>query len=162
VDPPRCDAYRAMAQSGVLRGLSMIGFDLVPMTASETVTENMAANFATYLSVTKHSQRLSAISEATAADFRAFTTMLRSQGLSGPEVVANPLPTEAPVSEAVDLAELRDSLGRQDLPLVLAVGSHEPRKNHLVVLEASERLWRRGLEFQLLMIGANGWNSENF
>jgi FkbM family methyltransferase len=161
-DPAQCDVYRALAQSRVLRGLSLIGFDLIPVTATETVAEFMSTNFAAYLSIVKHARRLSAISEATAHDFQAFGAMLASQGLSGPDVVAHTLPTEAPVSEPADLTEVHRALGRGDLPIVLAVGSHEPRKNHRVLLEAVQRLWRRGLTFQLLMIGGSGWRSGDF
>lgn len=38
-------------------------------------------------------------------------------------------------------------------PVVLSVGSIEGRKNHLALLEASELLWRRGLRFELRLIG---------
>ena len=39
------------------------------------------------------------------------------------------------------------------LPVILSVGSIEGRKNHLALLEACERLWTAGLEFQLHLIG---------
>ncbi len=39
------------------------------------------------------------------------------------------------------------------LPVILSVGSIEGRKNHLALLEACERLWTAGLEFQLQLIG---------
>ena len=42
------------------------------------------------------------------------------------------------------------------------MGSHEPRKNHLRVLEAAERLWRSGSSFHLLFIGGSGWRGEAF
>ncbi len=38
-------------------------------------------------------------------------------------------------------------------PVVLCVGSIEGRKNHLALLEACEMLWRRGLRFELQLIG---------
>ncbi|WKK73328.1 glycosyltransferase [Rathayibacter oskolensis] len=46
--------------------------------------------------------------------------------------------------------------------MVVCVGSHEPRKNHLAVLHAAELLWREGHEFSLVFIGGNAWNSEGF
>ena len=49
-----------------------------------------------------------------------------------------------------------------DLPLVLVVGSHEPRKNHRALLHAAERLWRDGVQFSLLFVGGNAWHSEGF
>jgi glycosyltransferase involved in cell wall biosynthesis len=41
----------------------------------------------------------------------------------------------------------------QASPVVLSVGSIEGRKNHLALLEACERLWQRGLRFELRLIG---------
>lgn len=39
------------------------------------------------------------------------------------------------------------------IPTVLCVGSLEGRKNHLTLLDASERLWSQGEQFQLRLIG---------
>jgi glycosyltransferase involved in cell wall biosynthesis len=46
--------------------------------------------------------------------------------------------------------------------MVLCVGTHEPRKNHLAVLHAAEVLWRRGLRFSLTFVGGHSWNSQRF
>jgi glycosyltransferase involved in cell wall biosynthesis len=46
--------------------------------------------------------------------------------------------------------------------MVLVVGSHEPRKNHVAVLHAAERLWGEGLRFSLVMVGGNAWNGDRF
>ena len=40
-----------------------------------------------------------------------------------------------------------------DEPLIICIGSQEPRKNHLAVLFAAEVLWREGLRFRLRFIG---------
>jgi len=47
-------------------------------------------------------------------------------------------------------------------PMVLVVGVHAPRKNHVAVLEASERLWRAGYRFELLLMGGNTWRAEGY
>ena len=46
--------------------------------------------------------------------------------------------------------------------MVLCVGSHEPRKNHLAVLHAAELLWREGVAFSLVFVGGNAWRAERF
>jgi FkbM family methyltransferase len=161
-DRARCDAYRGLATSGILSGLGVISFDLIPLTATETVAEGMSGAFAAYMSVVKHATRASAISETTARDLRAFNDMLASQGLAGPRVATNPLPAEAPPRRHADIEAIRRRIGLGDLPLVLVVGSHEPRKNHMIVLEAAHRLWRSGAQFHLLMIGGSGWRSDDF
>ena len=81
---------------GVADGVGLIGYDLIPVTATETVDLHMSANFVNYLSVVKHATQLSAISESTGRDFEAFGEMLASQGLTGPKVAAHPLPSEPP------------------------------------------------------------------
>jgi glycosyltransferase involved in cell wall biosynthesis len=161
-EPHRCESYRALASADVLESLAVIGYDLIPMTAAETVTDGMTANFGQYLAMVKHADRVAAISRATARDFGAFTQMAASQGLPGPEVVAFELPTEVPELSGDQLARARTTLDIGTAPVVLVVGSHEPRKNHLAVLEAAERMWARGDQFDLLMIGGSGWKSEEF
>ncbi len=65
-----------------------------------------------------------------------------------------PLAVEGP-SSPVEPPELPS-----EPPLVICVGSLEPRKNHLALLYAAERLWREGLQFQLLLIAGSGWGAE--
>ena len=158
----RCSAYRALRSSSVIRSLSLVGFDLIPIVASETVADGMTASFGQYLSMVKHAHRISAISRASADGFRAFGRMAMSEGLQEPLVAKHALPTEAPALDPGAMAEARRALGIGSQPLVLVVGSHEPRKNHLVVLEAAERLWASGQMFQLLFIGGSGWKTEEF
>lgn len=161
-EPERCTAYRALASASVLRSLSIIGYDLIPVIAPETVAEGMSSNFAQYLSLVKHADRLSAISRTSAAGFRSFGAMAASEGLRGPSVAVHSLPTEVPSPQPGTVEAAREELGVGDDPLVLVVGSHEPRKNHVAVLEAAERLWRGGATFDLLFLGGSGWKSERF
>ena len=49
-----------------------------------------------------------------------------------------------------------------ELPMLFCVGSHEPRKNHLAILHAAERLWRAGRQFSLTFVGGNSWGAEEF
>ena len=134
-------------------GFSALGFDLIPVVGAEVLPGGIAETFCEYLSVIKHADYVSAISENAAASFRAFNEMLVVEGIAGPEVRAHLLPTEVPSVGRREMEQARASLELTGAPLVLAVGSHEPRKNHLAVLEASERLWSHGLSFELLMIG---------
>jgi glycosyltransferase involved in cell wall biosynthesis len=72
------------------------------------------------------------------------------------------LPAEAETPTPEDLADARERFLVPGLPLVLVVGSHEPRKNHLAVLHAAERRWRAGDRFSLTFIGGNSWGSAGF
>gem|GEM_PF-841946 len=160
--PSSCSGYRALATAGLLERFSMIGYDFVPMTAAETVAPGMTGHFGDYLSLVKHATHLSAISESAAREFRAFNEMLASQGLPGPAVFADLLPTRAPDIGPADLSAAREAFDLGALPVVLVVGSHEPRKNHLVVLEAADRLWADGHRFDLVFAGGSGWGGDRF
>lgn len=45
-------------------------------------------------------------------------------------------------------------------PILLMVGTLEPRKGHGVALAAAERLWAEGEDFSLVMVGKAGWLTE--
>jgi glycosyltransferase involved in cell wall biosynthesis len=94
------------------------------------------------------------ISVSATTEFRGFADALASQGLDGPRVVECLLPAEAPHTLAAGPAG--------DPPVVLSVGSHEPRKNHLSLLHAAEVLWREGLRFELRLVGGSGWSTQGF
>jgi glycosyltransferase involved in cell wall biosynthesis len=162
-ESPRVAAYRGLGTASVVRSLSMVGYDVIPIAAAETVAENMTELFGGYLSVVKHADRVSAISRATRDSFRAFATMAAAEGLPAPLIAAHELPAEAPQLDERTIDRVRLQLGIGGGPLVLVVGSHEPRKNHLTVLEAAERLWSlNDRAFQLVFVGWSGWLGEDF
>nr|WP_254071868.1 glycosyltransferase [Rathayibacter sp. VKM Ac-2857] len=88
--------------------------------------------------------------------------MLGSIGVAGPDIRPILLPSQPEDVTEQQLATAARSLVTEGLPLVVCVGSHEPRKNHLAVLHAAELLWRRGVEFSLVFIGGNAWSSAEF
>ncbi len=159
----RTDRLQALVRHS--RGRSgLIAFDMVPISSAETTADGMGPAFAGMLTAAAHASAVAAISEAAGEEWRGWRRMLSGTGLSGPEVVAVSLPTE-PVEADEETAEQARQLLHaedQDLPLVLCVGSHEPRKNHGAVLAAAETLWSQGHRFSLLMVGGNAWHSERF
>ena len=182
------EADRASRLQAMLRfsgtGGSMIGFDCTPVSSAETVAGGMAAGFTAMLSALAWGDRIAAISEAAAAEYAGWRSMLTGSGIAGPDILAVSLATEAagadvdqlmaagPAGTAAAAAVDRalDGLLGSDLltdldpglPLVLCVGSHEPRKNHLAVIHAAEVLWDEGLRFALLFVGGNAWHSDEF
>jgi glycosyltransferase involved in cell wall biosynthesis len=139
-----------------------IGFDCVPLTTAETADEAMGGAFARLLAAVRHMDTVATISEAAAVEYRGWREMLASVAVDGPAVEAVPLPTEGSERSPGADAAARDRLGVGHLPLVLCVGSHEPRKNHLAVLHAADLLWRQGLRFSLTFVGGNAWKSGRF
>jgi glycosyltransferase involved in cell wall biosynthesis len=140
----------------------VIGFDCVPLTSAETTQLGFAGVFAGNLAAVRSFDRIATISQAAATEYAGWRSMLTAIGLTGPAITSVPLPVEGeePTEEDVTAARRRFLVG--PLPLVLVVGSHEPRKNHLTVLHAAELLWREGLRFSLSFVGGNSWGSDSF
>jgi glycosyltransferase involved in cell wall biosynthesis len=160
-EPGRVDRFHTLARSSG-NHTAAIGFDCVPLTTGETVIEGMGADFAHYLSAVAQVDRVATISDAAAAEFRGWRSMLQGAGISGPEITAIPLPVDRPPLNDEAVEEAATHLAVVGMPMVLVVGSHEPRKNHRAVLHAAELLWRDGLNFSVLFIEGNSWNEERF
>jgi glycosyltransferase involved in cell wall biosynthesis len=103
-----------------------------------------------YLTAVKFATRVAAVSESAAEEFGGYVQSLPVQGLVGPEVITVPLGGEPLATDGVSASTL-------SAPMVLVVGAHDPRKNHLTVLHSAETLWREGRSFSLQFIGAGGW-----
>jgi hypothetical protein len=161
LEQERTARLRALALwSGSTTGA--IGFDCVPITSSETTDAGISEYFADNLAALRHFGSVVAISEAAATEYRGWRRMLASIGVAGPAVHAVVLPEVAPspTPEAMALARRRFASDHESL--VLCVGSHEPRKNHLAVLHAAHRAWLDGHRFTLAFVGARGWRGAEF
>jgi glycosyltransferase involved in cell wall biosynthesis len=150
-EPQRCAALAALAESSG-NHLRVIGYDCIPIVSPELIHPGLPDRFVRYLSVLKYATTIAGISVSATAEFAGFAAMLQSQGLPGPTVVECSLPVEVPHT-----AEPRPVTAR---PVVMSVGSFEPRKNQLAVLHAAERLWREGLDFELDFVGGGGYRTE--
>ncbi|WP_213814352.1 glycosyltransferase [Glaciihabitans sp. dw_435] len=146
-EPELCDRLAALAEhSG--NTISLVGYDTIPISSADLVTPRESERFAHYLTVVKHSARVLAISESVAEEFRGFTATLPSQGLVGPAVHTVSLAADVPSAANEDAAAEPSAL-----PLIICVGSHEPRKNQDAVLFAVETLLAEGLKFRAVFIG---------
>ncbi len=160
-EPERTPRLQALASFSRSR-TALIGFDCVPMTDAETVAEGMSGAFARYLAAAAHVGRITTISGASEAEYLGWKSMLAGSGQAGPDIRAISLPVEARKPTEAALQEAHDLLSVGPLPIVLAVGSHEPRKNHMALLHAAEVLWQEGQLFTLTFVGGNAWNSDHF
>lgn len=141
---------------------SVIGFDCVPLSSGETIGPDMGTAFANNLAAVRHMDKVATISHAAAREYEGWRQMLVGVGLAGPAIAPIMLPVEATEPSLAAIAEVRSRYNTADLPLVLCVGSHEPRKNHLAVLQAAELAWRAGTRFSLVFVGGNSWGGEGF
>jgi glycosyltransferase involved in cell wall biosynthesis len=148
--PEHCPALAAMSLYSGSR-TALIGYDCIPAISPELIHPGLPDRFMRYLEAVKHAHRVAGISGAATREFEGFVDMLAAQGLPGPSVVECILPVEMPPGEPV---------ATTGAPLVVCIGSFEPRKNQLAVLHAAEHLWREGLDFRLEFIGGSAMASE--
>lgn len=144
---PLCDRLAALAEYSGNR-VALIGYDTIPIGSADVVPPEETERFTRYLSIVKHAHVVAGISDTASEEFRGFVRAIRGQGLEGPTVVSVPLPIAAP-----DRWKASGPISHDDEPLVLVVGSQEPRKNQLAVLHAAELVWQRGVAFRLRLIG---------
>jgi glycosyltransferase involved in cell wall biosynthesis len=160
-EPARTRRLLGMARYARCR-TGVIGFDCVPISSSETTDVGVSESFAGNLAAVRHFDNVVAISGAAAEEYRGWRQMLSAIGEQGPDVSAVSLPVEGREPDLGSLLEMRERLVVGQQPVVLCVGTHEPRKNHLAVLHAAEVLWRKGVGFSLAFIGGHSWNSGRF
>nr|MCW2729124.1 glycosyltransferase [Aeromicrobium sp.] len=134
--------------------VSMIGYDLIPLTSPETRPLGEANGTAAYLSMLKHAHRVAGISRSAVAEFTGFTRSLRAQGLPGPEVKEIRL-----ASESLREGSLGAPTTERSRPVMLCLGAQEPHKNQRAALHAAERLWNEGLDFEVHLVGGRGWSN---
>jgi glycosyltransferase involved in cell wall biosynthesis len=164
-DTERTQRILALAEFSGARSM-LIGDDAIPITTAETTGPKMPGVFAKYVAAASRMSVVACISEAAATEYRGWKAMLPSAGLTGPDIVTVMLAETAETPDPAVRAQAqkrfltKDELGT--MPLVLCVGSHEPRKNHAAVLHAAELLWRQGHRFSMAFVGGNSWNSEEF
>lgn len=139
----------AMGQT-VVHGIHDIG----PLTKPGMTIESMPAVFRRWFEfILGHSTGIICVSRAVADEVYA---LLEAIELPRPMNVGY-IRLGADFSAAPADPEWLDFLG--DRPTFMMVGTIEPRKGHSIVLDAFERLWSRGVDVNLLLIGKPGWNT---
>jgi len=141
-----CSRLAALAQFSGNR-VSAVGYDTIPIVSAQDVPYSEANRFAKYLWAVKHMDRVLSISRSAGEEFAGFSDALAAQGLVGPRISAVPLPIDTVGASFVAQNDV------STLPLVLSVGTQEPRKNQVSLLYAAEQLWREGYAFELMFIG---------
>ena len=141
-----CSRLAALAQFSGNR-VTAVGYDTIPIVSAQDVPYSEANRFAKYLWAVKHMDRVLSISRSAGEEFAGFANALAAQGLVGPQIAAVSLPIDTVGAGFTPTADT------SALPLVLSVGTQEPRKNQVSLLYAAEQLWREGYAFELMFIG---------
>jgi len=161
VEPRRAARLRSIARFAGGRTVA-IGFDCIPVTTAEVAGPGMPGAFSKYLSCLAHFDLVVPISHASAAEYLGWRAMLAGAGLAGPRIDPIELPSTGVPPATGTIEATSAQLGLGDGTVVLAIGSHEPRKNHVNFLHAAELSWRAGHDFTVVMVGGNSWNTESF
>lgn len=118
--------------------------DAIALKFPELSPQKTVARFPAYLRELLMFDGIAAVSEYSRQSLLDYWRWL---GVSKhPPVVTIPLGLELPAIRS-------DTSAQNPIPIVLCVGSIEGRKNHIALLDACERLWTRGLAFELHLIG---------
>jgi glycosyltransferase involved in cell wall biosynthesis len=122
--------------------------DAIALRIPELAPPKTVARFPGYLRELAAFDGIAAVSEASKAELLGFWKWAG---------IANPPPVVAiPLGIAATRPPGAPGLVRERNPnpfSILCVGTIEGRKNHLALIEACETLWRRGLRFELKLIG---------
>lgn len=143
-----CERLAALAEFSN-NSVVAIGYDTIPIGSADLVTSSESERFARYLTVLKHVDGIVAISQSVAREFSGYSNALVAQGLRGPKIECVTLAADPPKPSREDADQANDDR----LPLILAVGSHEPRKNQDAVLFAVTSLLSSGLKFRTVFVG---------
>ncbi|QEO08625.1 glycosyltransferase [Protaetiibacter larvae] len=141
----RIPVLASLAESSGSR-VVIVGHDAIPVVSADLIDPIESDRFALFLSVVKHAQTVCAVSESAASEFAGFASTLSAQGVAGPAVRTIRLAEESGSTRG----HVPDADG---VPLVICVGSHEPRKNQEAVLAAALGLQTEGMRFRLVFVG---------
>jgi len=159
------ERFLPVLQAAEHRGVEIVGYvyDLIPIRHADTCWDGMPGPFRHWLEHTvRTSHAIVCISRATADDLIAFITENGLEHRSGLRI------HYAHLGSDLDGANLEDPTSEiitvfgDSRPTFLMVGTLEPRKGHVEVLDAFEQLWSNGCDLGLCLIGKPGWKMEDF
>lgn len=165
--PSNIIAKSSMLQRLARRGINVytVLHDIIPMQYPEFFSKQFVKEYKDYL---KAIAQFSGIIAVSAATMNAYKTWCKKEKVEFPSYFvlnynhsgadiekANPskgLPEDA----SILLRKMKNS------QTVLMVGTIEPRKKQELVLAAMEHIWLSGADVNLVFVGRNGWQMEEF
>jgi glycosyltransferase involved in cell wall biosynthesis len=151
------DLRRASRLTAIARysgsSLAAVGYDAIPFTSPELLPADSGIDFLDYLEMVTTVRVVAGISRAATDEFRGYLDA--AGALDGKSLETCILPVDVPTDAMAGGEAPTDSD-----PMILCVGSHEPRKNHGTILHAAEKLWREGHCFSLRFLGGGGWGTD--
>jgi glycosyltransferase involved in cell wall biosynthesis len=142
-------------------GLYFLVHDILPVRMPEVFPPGTGESFERWLNVVAGFDGAVCVSKAVADD------LVRWRGEQGLDAVGRPF-VVAVSHHGADVQNAAPSQGKPEdadqtleairaRPSFLMVGTLEPRKGYLQVLDAFEHLWNAGVDANLVIVGREGW-----
>jgi glycosyltransferase involved in cell wall biosynthesis len=140
--------------------VSFVVYDLIPVKFGNTYPPGFKEGHADWLKVVAKADSAICISRAVADDLAKWFANNVPNCTSETNIrwfhLGADLDTSSPSTGLPDDAhQVLQQLSRA--PSFLMVGTVEPRKGHGQVLDAFDKLWAKGLYFNLIVVGKEGW-----
>ncbi|SFN06962.1 glycosyltransferase [Variovorax sp. OV329] len=151
--------YRRMRQRGVR--VEFVVYDLLPILLPDRFMNGAEELHAKWLGVVAENDGALCISRSVADELRHWVATDERAGRPRPgfaigafHLGVDDLPKREKQESDWD-AKLQAAVASR--PTFLMVGTIEPRKGYALVLDAFDRLWARGLDVNLVLVGREGW-----
>ncbi len=151
VEPLRIHTH-ATISSYLGNSSSMIVYDLIPIMHPNLCLVGLV--FMQYFMLVKSFKKVSCISADVAEHAKKFLDFMNLEHKSNPQIAVNYLGSELTTNLSQKELKLKE-------PLILCVGTFEPRKNHMRIFRAAERAWEKGHKFKLICVGNPGWLNDS-
>jgi glycosyltransferase involved in cell wall biosynthesis len=157
LDNPQVDYLVAFGES--TNQIIIFFHDAFPITHPDLVSPETRSRATAIVSLMKVADMISCQTESVAKVFKALIEA--SSALESENLPLNVRVHRRPVIQLLS----DDSAGKihlrseKALPMVLAIGTIEPRKDYSLLLLACENLWRKGIRFSLNIVGNWGWTT---
>jgi glycosyltransferase involved in cell wall biosynthesis len=146
------DAVRFVSGATPVRS-TFVFYDAIPIRHPEYFAEKTLAVYLRSLSLARDVSMVSCISHTVREHLEGILTLMPARRL--PRLAVHALGADLPTHEKTVPASF-------DRPAVLCVGTVEPRKNHLRILEAMRIAQHAGSRFTGVFVGNAGWLNGRF
>lgn len=141
--------------------------DILPLRRPEWSIEGVQREFPVWLScLAQHADKLVCVSASVAEDVKSWIAENAHWVKTNPLLQISNFHLGADLDASVpstglpnNAAELLSKMEAE--PSFIMVGTMEPRKGHAQTLAAFEELWRQGKDYNLFIVGKQGWNVDN-
>ncbi len=139
-------------------------YDLIPLLKPDSFVEKLSLEFSEWAKTTSYANGVICISRSVADEYITWVSHHAPARKTALKVgyfhlgadINSSLPTLGKPDDAETILNYID--GKLNF---IMVGTLEPRKGHLQIIKCFDELWRQGIEANLLIIGRQGWLSED-